>query len=570
MKKIFTVLSTIVVAAFGLNAASLDLSKVEFRGFNPDFTKKVAQTQNLKSIYNETVDHSNVVKRTWTQGNITYAAYFMNLGPLTQNVELFGENNKLLTHEEVPFWAVTMQLYGFPKGGSEIDATTIVHTLLSWPSYRTWETTDLDEEISAGIVDVEEFINNNDGKSKTFRWNAFKEANGAFSVTNFFPALYPNSDKIMYFPIWSPLFDKQITNSCNGVNGLQLISNAPTQYSQFTLSSLDTEEENTLKMPFEFYFDNNASIAGNYNGPADFIDMVPENRVFNFEEMHVFNVGIITYKSLTDVYDTPFDIENGYDPVREFFFYGVEGCKLFIKNAESGFSTSNNFFLDGFNDKDQEEVAKVKTMRGGLFLKPEIDNFGGGHQWSMIQPVEYEEEYLGQILYGWSISPLPNSMVPSGYDKSYQWSEEDGINGYYKGYPYYPVNMNAATGTADGFYADGEDAATNTYHFNVQRVAYHFNPKNLNDVEWLDVVGDYVADFSGVKAVEADGVKCTVCAANGQVVVVAEGNAPVALYTLDGACVANAMAVAGEAVNIPAAKGVYVVKVGNNAVKVVL
>ena len=95
-------------------------------------------------------------------------------------------------------------------------------------------------------------------------------------------------------------------------------------------------------------------------------------------------------------------------------------------------------------------------------------------------------------------------------------------------------------------------------------IIYHYDPTDMTKTRTFTSVG--TREPSAVKGVSVDS-DVKVIARDGMINVVAGENAPIAIFTLDGKLV---KATKASEVSVEAPKGMYVVRVGNKAKKVVL
>ena len=137
-----------------------------------------------------------------------------------------------------------------------------------------------------------------------------------------------------------------------------------------------------------------------------------------------------------------------------------------------------------------------------------------------------------------SIYPAPGRFLTKGYNAN--WSQIYGMECDNQNKVLTLVNDDAneiAWGTTEGF--------------------YHYDPNDMNKTRTFSSFGSL--DPSEVEAIVAEN-NVQVIARDGMIVVNAAEKAPVAIFTLDGKLVKA----------VEAAKGVYVVRVGDKAQKVVL
>ncbi len=560
MKKIFTLLTLAAMAVFGAQAELVDASKVTFGGVNPAYQQALTQKMSRETLESMAVSNpAKVQKRVWTNGSFTWEVYLQNMGPLTTILALTGEDGNLLNHEQVPFNCVRMLLYR-SRQADMANPDTEIDCLCSWPTYRTWKDTDLSPELSTKIVSLDDFVNT-EGTVKTFQWNNFSNPS-----SNLYPSINSNGE-ITSFPIWSNIMD-DIKSIYNGQQNLTLTS-AGTRVSRFTLESYDPDAKDTILMPFDFYFSNNTSCSGRYNGPALIFDFDIEERPLDLTHLHIFNCGPQGSNYFPNLYELPFDYPtlgeaSTWGPVQKFYLYGLS------KNADLIINSQNNevpFESSLLKIDWSGEIDDVDFIHGALYSE-----FGTEkpyeQRWTMSEPLEYYDAESNMTIY--LMQPEPNTMVPNGYDTVlYPWSDEDGAYVCYKGYGRTVLGLWTSNGTPDGFILGGSDLTENTYSCQpfTGKIIYHYDAKNMRLTEDLDSVGTLPTD-SVNEILAEENVK--VIAANGAINIVAENDANVAIYTLDGAIVNGGVVKAGDTYTFNGSNGLYLVKVGKTTCKVVL
>lgn len=573
MKKIFTVISALAVAFVMMHASALDLQKVTFKGFTPAFYEKASQLQANPDMLAEEGE-TPILKKSWTQGNTTYEAAFWGLGKLTDMVILYGENGEPLEMKDVRFFCVALILHGYPKNETIEKSHTSVQAYCSWPTKSTLFNYNNNPDPDLSFVNFNDFVSGTNVKK--FQFNNFTQQ-GELTAYNFFPGIDQKTGDIVTFPIWSPMFGSDLASVVNSTQNCIMDQNGQ-NYSGFELKAYD-DEEYTLTMPFDFYFTNGLSLSGIYNGECELNDMTVEHRTYKFDEFHIFDCGNVSSTSFDQSYDLPFGTitnEIAWGPLSKYYFFGIQNGELFI-DTQNGvkFDSSRLFPNNAAGDYDNINMLK------GAWFSPNGTNSPVNNNWTLIKPNMVDLGFIDPTYAGSYfplINPVAKSMVPSGYanGEDNQWSTQDGLYAYYRSVPAMINSFDMALGVPEGLEGKGSDTMTNTYTIDFNKKAiYHYNPNNMNETEELEIVGTFVPEYispdqSGVQTIVAEEGNVAVKTVNGAIVVVAENNANVAVYTLDGACVANAKAIAGEELTVAAGKGVYVVKVNNTAVKVIL
>lgn len=167
------------------------------------------------------------------------------------------------------------------------------------------------------------------------------------------------------------------------------------------------------------------------------------------------------------------------------------------------------------------------------------------------------------------IAPVKDSFVPYGYGE-FAWSMDWGTYAYEHNNYEAIASGTIGWGTTSGFNMSLGNHYRKTFNANsTGNVIYHYDPTDVQKTRVFSTIGELA--WSGVEGVVAEGAEASIVAANGVITIVPVADCNVAVYTLDGACVKNVKAEAGEAVEVAAAaKGVYVVKAGETSKKVIL
>ncbi len=312
-----------------------------------------------------------------------------------------------------------------------------------------------------------------------------------------------------------------------------------------------------------------------YDGTSDVQGFF--NQVYqmpDFGDLHIFNTGTMSSESLGDNNPFPADF-----PEVTALYYTIGD-----KYLTWGFTPTSNggncaFDRDAFVSMGLELPAGEKLrdhanyVDGYFFADPKYGKditLDLDPTTFVMQPVIVEDDEDSEIWYAVS-APAVNSMVQYNINdmngSMESWSEDYGSSFSYRNLP-----EGAGEGSFIGWgYTDGiivnmdNGFLTKYLAYSKGKVYYHYNPAKMSDVRELESVGG----LDGVETVASEeGVR--VNAANGVISVVSAQDAEVAVYGLDGVCIKAVKAAAGEGVNVEAAKGIYVVKAGDKAVKVAL
>lgn len=182
--------------------------------------------------------------------------------------------------------------------------------------------------------------------------------------------------------------------------------------------------------------------------------------------------------------------------------------------------------------------------------------------------------------------PGVNSFLYGGWNSNYwTWSESDGVKTSYNSVNFYapfvktPANGTynpfVMCGTTEGFGYKGFTGYNCNYTVKFKgNIVYHYDPTDYLKTREIPSVGTITtpsAWFNGVSTIFAENDNnVNVNAANGMINVTVENAAMVNIYNMAGMIVKSVNAKAGQTVSVDVANGIYVVKVGNKAVKVAL
>lgn len=276
--------------------------------------------------------------------------------------------------------------------------------------------------------------------------------------------------------------------------------------------------------------------------------------------IHLFNGGVVS----SDILDADNPFPELFDEVAMMFLVaGGEKCNINVPaSGKFGAGMYSISFKEGVENKD------VNIVEGYVYLDAKYGKDTSADPTDcVISLLETEVAYDSFTdEYYLSCFPETDTMVPYGYD--YQWSEDYGMKVYYNNGLQYIVNPSKIEwGSTEGFAVDVKTMYQRFISsFGKGNIVYHYDPSDVSKTRTFSSVGtrEYV---SGVNDVKVEKMTAKVVARNGQIAVVAGEKAPIAVYTLDGKLVKAANA---EALSVEAPKGMYVVRVGNTAKKVVL
>ena len=507
------------------------------------------------------------VKRTYTdRQGLTWNAQYLVQEEVLGDLLMPDENGKKPGLNELPYGIVASLLWRYDEEG--IPATQIIE-FLAWPTYYIWDqvftwdgekiwlddkTWDIPEDQkNLNLVDYADFCNENAWQAKKFRVVGPTE--------NIIPPFYETG------------FQEFVAIPMEAIGVESVLDRAaafPQPNSTLVLGEYD-KDEHIINTNFTYIVtmkDNSRTqtLRCNYSGTGRLAGFEPTTYTPEMGDIHIFNFGVIDGED--DAYDNPFYVSDF-----KLQAYKVYGLGKYLDILYLGTSATNTANLKiGFAQSTPENLMvsdNVNYYIGYVFNEPGENPLS--KQWSMIEPtyVPVYDPISGKEVTGYfDITPKAGTYFTDAYRDA--WATEYGMNMWVEEYgvsmePNFKIAMN----TTEGSGMQGVDYYhnTNILMSKTGKIYFHNDPTNFEKYETFDVMGDN--EFGGVEGVAAEmGVK--VAAANGVINVVAAEAADVTVFALNGAVVKSAKLAAGEAMNVNADKGLYIVKAGKNAVKVVL
>lgn len=584
MKKIFTLLALAAITATsalagngmkGRAAVSIDPSKIE--ASNARVLQKIQK-------YKATGELDGYMgTRFWEDPNgTTWKIVIMKEG-LGFDLTSLKDDPKYANATEkeklslVPCYEVICNISAQNSTDNE---TTDINLSLMWPTRSIWngdQTADL-----LSIVSVKEFatganvINPQTGQvtnvptSKVFTTHG----NSLFYEDE-------TTGWYLYGMFCRYLVDTGVVAKINNItfpyDSANKISASLTEGSVINFMSVDEEEEGRIytinpKLTMEGTQGTTATLNINYFGQI---------RQALTPEAYRFNIGNATVWFNSNNFDNVTDIEEGmnytgeWEPLSRYYFALCDALFTLRGVEDNKLMTSGPFDMNKLKvvrTSDEAISENHFNYVSGTFFAPNsaqpMDKIEG--KYVVTKPNEIKDE-SGAILY--RITPAAGMLIPSGYNTG--WStkpnadKKDGLNCVWNQYYFYPRNPSQIVfGTPDGIYLNLIDSNGNTYVGSYKgEIAYAKDNKDMCAFQAVPSVGTFETD--GIENVNVE-EPVMISAANGMINVIANENATVEVYALNGAKVAAVRAIAGQLTTINAAKGMYVVKVGNQAKKVVL
>lgn len=581
MKKFTTLLGAIALGVATMGAAPVN------PGMNTDL--RISGTTEAFKNWQKNIDAGKLIgtqdveTRSWTSGTSVYDVRFQLASePLGRMLSFQDKDGNIInpTFDELPFYAMWMTVSR--RKQTDDVPNTMVSFLLAWPSqyiYQQVFTYDGEPDDKGQIpvdlrnydvVPVDELFNNEQycrrfqeslsagtaGDASAGGWDYYtmvpNQLVGNVAVVDNNMVYTVVTDKIASFfemmqyspeDNWTQLYGTiyySTTGEDNGTRNIRL---------------------GTKSKPF----DGEASVEG---FSQQYID-VPE-----FGDLHIFNTGVMSSASFGDANPFPTD------------FPEVTGLYFTISDKYVGWEVDAKGETGAIPFDKEKFVSTGATLPEGQSLREHANYVQGylfadpkyGKDTSLdLDPTTYVMQPVTEIQVNEDVwyaetTPAINSMVAYGItdmnQNTEQWSDEYGAAFIYQNMPETCVDPSYfGWGYKEGIVVNFQNQfLTNYIAYSKGKIYYHYDPENMVVYRELQAVGEKDA----VEEVAVDELGAKINAANGVITVVAGADAAVAVYSLDGVCLKNVNVAAGEDVAVEAAKGIYVVKVGDKAVKVAL
>lgn len=594
MKKIFT----LAAAALALTATAAPKMPMEKAELTPEAQQRMAT--HMAAFQNnalETIDGEIVAKRSYFVGNWQYDLLVVTMGDLVDNVT-FGSGYKP-TFDDIPLYGVEYFLSGVNTATAK---ETSLALLLGWPSkywgqLMTWEgpweeipneedPSDPDYDIPVAMRDYEivPIADLCEGQplGAMFMCTGYASPLTVVKDTALpeqwagpycWPALPFGGLKVDNVPIeadyeWS--FENQNGESC--IVSFEDYSYDPDYMEDYflTASHWYYSQENTMKT-FDLNYDGTGAAFGWDDRTYD----------VNLSEVYIYNAGTLNEDN-NNFYEFT---DNGEDLQMWRVMFCNEEIQIGYRTTDQAAIEADptytncfeeNAYMRYFPASENANLDNAFFGRATLFspagtAKPE------NTQWNLKQAEDKEFTILGKptTVHDYLV-PEANMFVQYGIrsagNEYSSWASEygtwtnlhnsmmiaadkDGV-----------IAMNTPEGMLIRYTNDTRVTLNMTYN---GKIAFCPNNQNILQVEEMVSTGTFepevgVAELFGTKG----GVK--VGARNGMISIDSMEAGNVAVYTMDGALVNATRTNGNSTVNIPAAKGMYIVKVGNETRKVVL
>lgn len=358
-----------------------------------------------------------------------------------------------------------------------------------------------------------------------------------------------------------------------------------TRASNFTFTSLS--ENNNLTMNYTafplVYNSNGISqsypiYARNFDGLAKINAFELKTIDYPIKKLHIFNAGEDSSAILGSLLD-PYMVEK-WGPLKRYFMYGFSNdlMDVVLESKDPKFDSDNLkvAFVDGVEENDMLNPDNLEYFFGSLFS--DLSSEKPYDYWRVQSPTYKIDPEWGVQL---TMHPEAHTCMPV-YDlvpddiaaaekkdnlkhPDPDWTKRDAVVTYLEGNLVYMMpGSYIACGTPEGFVINGTDQYHNTVRGTfTDQIYYHGDPNDCMKYELISPVGTV-----GVNETVAS--NSIISGAQGQLLVLLEKSAPVAVYNLNGQQVFSGNATAGMPLNIELPGGFYVVKAGKETKKVVL
>lgn len=577
MKKMLTLMGfgAFTLAASALTpGASLKLSDFHL---DPAAQLKVEQIQkqNLSDIANG-VQRDGVIKKTFSQGKNVWDIWVMNNNERWADILIYNDG----THPEfeaMPYYFVTLYVVAENADKPKDGYVTATMWPLMWPAKCVWDYSGLQgdgadwADLDTKMVDLDVLAND-----KTYCSSFMYDGTANWLLSD-------DRTQILNWPVG---LQSWMDTTTGRIDGQEYSYPAATQsgtsvspstaVSTFVFKSYEAAEK-YLEMDVTLQMVDSKNNAVRrivpYTGKARVEGFAPARFDGKFGGVHIVNIDTQSAKiNEKEDWSDPFDFED-WGPFQKYYVMAASpDYQIIDESAEYNddqFGYGESLFVvpaDGVT-----EIKDPFIIYGTLlnqFSTENPANFNQNYRW--VEPEERPNPWNPKentLLWDWYTNE--GQVLPSGFNSDrFGWSDEDWalfcVSDGYGTYLQAPSCI--SIGTKNGFELFAHDNFGNTYSRSFNgNIVYHPDRKKMSQTVNVPSVGDLV-DVKGIQATDEIGI----IARNGEILVNASADTEVAVYALSGAVVVREYVKAGETVVVPVEKGIYVVKAGNEARKVVL
>lgn len=447
------------------------------------------------------------------QNGTTWYAELLNYGPNLHEYFL-GESEDRATFAELPFYEVLSVMYSLNAEGNAYD--NLYQALLCWPSTYLVGATDDPSKEAAECISIQDLI------SEGYNTFVVQPQGYLMSETNY------GILNAQWFGVPSLFKGKQ---------------GYMDEDSFFTFSNYD-KDNSTIDLQWngtwseEGATSSAGSFAQKFSGAANIQGFEQLNIKGDFTEIHFYDFGQVDWDTYPgDLYELDFD------PVKLYKFL-AHNAAIEVR-YDAGVPAGFTYLSETGTSTD------ISYMVGSAYTELNATSPEGEYE---IQEILYDPVtgYLDNV-------PLPGTIIP--YHSGFEPLSADGLSVYYhgNGYNLQPGGKMVISGA--GFTFDALDAYSNIWDVDFSKCFIHNDPSDYTKSVELT---------SGINRLFGDKSANLVTKANGCVNVTAAEDGVIAVYSTTGALVKTVKAVAGQQVSIELGNGLYIVKVGKTAAKVIL
>lgn len=601
MKKIFTIASAALLAASATAAPKAESLKAEMTvEAQQQFATNIARIQNGEI---ESIDGEIIGKRSCQIGNIIYDAYAIKTGKVCDFISFRDSNGELVqkTWDEMPLYAVEYCISG-TNATTGKDSGTTVALMLFWPSeyYRqmfTWDGSWDEitypsgyveyvvpvEDRNYDIVPFEDVVGQNSEMAAPFYYTGFVDP-FAYLAEN--EKNYTGIENYQCMPYGGLTYQGSDISIDSDYDINTMSGNRVTQV---TFQEYDPEDEYML-IDNKFYFvydsnNTNGQFLMTYDGEGFTKGFTTKVYDINLPAFHIFNAGLLDEDN-----NKFYEYTDNEEPLQQYYikFGNDQLVGIGLGQAEDNPAVMQDIeedpsFENVILDKDYykylvgEGFEEAKSFYGYSYLFSAAEQAPTNCQWNI--------KYATSHTYGSGMTvddylvPTPGMFVSymeyANADKNVRsaWAKSYGFVLIQCGkYLLEPASEGAyiANNTVNGLEIRYNDNVGNVVNMHAEEYVYHPNANDVRIEETVSALGTFEPDRSSVAELFGTKGGVKVGARNGMISIDSMEAGNVAVYTMDGALVNAARVNGNSTVNIPAAKGMYIVKVGNETRKVVL
>lgn len=590
MKKLYAILACaiMVLGAFMADAATKHYQPIVTPEAQMLLTKRAYEVSKTAEF---TPGTELIGTRSYTTGNMLYTLRFIrDYENEWYKVLVFvdpdtGEQIPVADNKftDFPFYTVMMVLVGYDISTGQATMDTYLPFYTVWPS-KYWFSQQYEvagepipeDERDYSMVTIDELCNAK-AKGLCGLFREWKEINGGFN-----PSPYLNSNnEIEAWCITSGGFMKESV-------GAQLIfkNQECTTYTSgnqimewdFRGYLEETGEISVgLKYPLQFQTSTgstrqqtlNVAYQGTYRS-----DLVPVTINTEMSDVHIFYTGEASSKIFGN--KDPY-LFSQWGPLDRYYMFAPLADYIDVKLPADlkEFNQDKIGFI--FNDKADAQVQldpESQSYIFGTYYQKTGSGKPTGHYTMLAPEYEYDPVWgyilstkpeAGTLIPAYSVAVYDKDGKPVNVDTSY--IELDGFNVVYLGGNQNLVaGAQSVIGSKKGIEVVGTDLYDNTFTANFSgKYKFHADPKNVQAFEEVESIGE----LEGVDEVTVN-AENNIFVADGKVLVNATKDIEVIVYTLDGVAVKALNVKAGDLETIELGKGLYIVKAGNDVVKVAL